>query len=346
MDKIKWVVVLMCSFLCSCSEQKQALSPPSFYYWQLNNTTDLPLAKLTQLQTQHYYIKFMDIDWDATKGLPIPKASLQLSSNLKPLFEKQFSPCFYIQNQVFLNADSATSTDLAQKIAEVLKHKLQQIATTYLLPDVQNKLQEIQIDCDWTAKSKEQYFFFLQELKKQLAPKTISVTLRLYPYKYPNLMGVPPADKAILMCYNMDQIKQFATKNSIYSLDVLKQYVNTTNTYPLPIEVALPIYGWYVWFRNQQYKGILYAPEFEQLKTSAIAHQPNHFLVDQEFASTSRLFRYGDVIRKEFPDAAELIEGAKWLQGKIPHINKFHYFYIDSTNLTNYEKTIHHIQHP
>ena len=62
--------------------------------------------------------------------------------------------------------------------------------------------QEIQIDCDWTKSTKDKYFYLLKKIK-ELSKKEISCTLRLYPYKYPEIMGVPPVDKAMLMCYNL-----------------------------------------------------------------------------------------------------------------------------------------------
>lgn len=341
-----FLLLACCVLLIACGRESKTLQAPSFYYWQLEHTPPLPMAQLEAMDAQHFYIKLMDIEWSIKENLPIPKASLQLTPNLKPLFEKKFTPCFYIQNEVFLNADSATSADFAQKIFDVFTHKINQIVSTYKLDNnaVVTAVQEVQIDCDWTAKSKDQYFYFLSQLKKQLSRTTLSVTLRLYPYKYPQLMGIPPADKAILMCYNMDNIKQFKTNNSIYDIDVLKQYITQPNTYPIAIEAALPIYGWYVWFRNQQYKGILYAPEFKQLTTSAMPNMPHHYLVTQESASTDRLFRYGDVLRLEQPDTTALIEGALWLRKQIPELRNIHYFYIEKDNINYYEKTIQHIQ--
>ncbi|WP_449399704.1 hypothetical protein [Chryseobacterium wanjuense] len=55
---------------------------------------------------------------------------------------------------------------------------------------------EIQIDCDWTAGIRDDYFKFLKELKK-VSGKEITCTLRLHQVKDKNLTGIPPVEKSI-----------------------------------------------------------------------------------------------------------------------------------------------------
>lgn len=114
---------------------------------------------------------------------------------------------------------------------------------------------EIQIDCDWTLKTKVNYFAFLNALKK-ISHKTISCTLRLYPFKYPEIMGTPPVDKATLMCYNLTKPLESENKNSILDNNELRSYLKNTEKYPIHLDIALPLFSM-MYQNGRKYKALL-----------------------------------------------------------------------------------------
>ncbi|MBK7469002.1 MAG: hypothetical protein IPJ43_20660 [Saprospiraceae bacterium] len=64
----------------------------------------------------------------------------------------------------------------------------------------------------------ERKLFLFPTKLKSISDKEISATLRLYPYKYTDNMGVPPVDKVMLMCYNLLNPLENLKQNSILDL--------------------------------------------------------------------------------------------------------------------------------
>ena len=81
----------------------------------------------------------------------------------------------------------------------------------------------------------------LKELKAA-SKKKIEVTIRLHQIKYASKTGVPPADSGMLMYYNMSDFTSIDTKNYILDIDVAKRYHYNFDTYPLALDLALPLY--------------------------------------------------------------------------------------------------------
>ena len=70
--------------------------------------------------------------------------------------------------------------------------------------------------------------------------------------------------------------------------------------YPLPLDVALPTFQWYVWFRNEHYQSIVYLSEPEEFKTNlAQIEQTNKYRVTKDTVVGDNYFRNGDVLRWE-----------------------------------------------
>ncbi len=86
-------------------------------------------------------------------------------------------------------------------------------------------------------------------------PKNIAVsaTLRLHQIKYHQKTGVPPVRKGILMFYNMGSPTRMDVQNSMLDLDIAKQYIGNLESYPLPLDVALPLFSWGVLFHHQHF---------------------------------------------------------------------------------------------
>jgi hypothetical protein len=197
------------------------------------------------------YLKLFEVEFDEQLGaIPISKTNLYLYSDFDSLI---VIPCVYIQNNVFSEIKQSEIEEFADNTVFLMSKKME-VLSSQPVP-----FSEIQIDCDWTPSTKENYFKFLEVLRKKINVK-LSCTLRLYPYKYSDKMGVPPVDRVMLMCYNLISPKNNDAKNSIFDLNEFKKYTDVAVNYPLPIDVALPKYSWNICYENKTFKGVLNGP--------------------------------------------------------------------------------------
>jgi hypothetical protein len=85
-----------------------------------------------------------------------------------------------------------------------------------------------------------------------LPPETrLSATIRLHQYKFPDRTGVPPADRGLLMFYNTGDIHDPDEPNSIFQPAAAEKYLHgAPPRYPLPLDVALPVFSWTLIYRD------------------------------------------------------------------------------------------------
>ncbi|RYZ27399.1 MAG: hypothetical protein EOO10_12815 [Chitinophagaceae bacterium] len=236
--------------LCSCNGREERKLQRSFYYWKtVFRLSPTEQKAVNGLGIQNLYVKFFDVDWNSEKQTTEPVAKI-LFQDAAPS-AVVITPVVFITQEPLQKSDTATLNALARNITNLLSS----IASNNNL----RLSNEIQLDCDWTAKTKDAYFYLLQQVKKQgfFQNKIVSATIRLHQLKFITQNGVPPVDKGLLMCYNMGNLRYPQTKNSILDEDELKKYINTLQNYPLPLDVALPIFDWYILFEGSKYKGLV-----------------------------------------------------------------------------------------
>lgn len=234
--------------LWGCNNNKTVVLP-SFYFWKTNayQLTDAEKTMLDTMQAKKLYIKYFEVENSRLWGnAPIAKSNLEVAK--WDSVTAEIIPVVFVKNEVLLQSAKNTLDSLAENIGALVEKMARRNSG--------KRYQEIQIDCDWTEKSKDNYFYFLQKFKK-VSGKIISVTLRLYPYKYPEKMGVPPADKATLMCYNLVNALQNESKNSILDIEELKLYLNKRRKYPVHLDIALPAYSWMLVYQKNNFKGVI-----------------------------------------------------------------------------------------
>lgn len=316
-------ILLLIVLFSACSKPKER--EIGMYYWKMNTEGEVKETIVSDLDVM--YVKLYDVKWKETGAYP---ASKQLNLiKVDSIFQKPIIPVVYITNEVFLKSDSLDVIRLVQNLQAGLKD-YQSICDPWT---------EIQIDCDWTEGSKTRYFQFLRAFKEAFPKQKISVTLRLYPYKYATKMGIPPVDKAILMAYNVGKIQNSKTRNSILEYAEAKQYL-THNKYPLPLDLALPTFGWYVWFSNGKMKGIVYEEEFKELAQACKEKGNNRFTITEDIETDQRLFYKGDEIRMEFPSEKDIQSTYQKVSELYPSLNRIVFFHYNSANIHRYEKVI------
>lgn len=244
----RWYLIIGIGFsyflFFSCSETTNKNINPAFYHWKTNfQLTDFEKNYLDSLDVQKLYVKFFDVDWDFKKKEAIPKAAINFKTI--PLVE-EIIPTIFITNRTFENIALTEIPTLAKRMEKRIYALAEQI------PDFSVK--EIQLDCDWTMSTKEHFFDLLRQLNLALSEKGVitSATIRLHQIKYFEKTGVPPADKGILMFYNMGDIDNWETQNSILDLEIGQQYFKNFDKYPLQLDVALPLFQWGILFRDKR----------------------------------------------------------------------------------------------
>lgn len=244
----------------------------SYYFWENN-------YNLEQDTNDKLYIKVLDIKY--SNKLEI------IETNFIKSAPKDFIPVVFITNKTLQNLDYKVISD---QIINLVK---------------KFNFNEIQIDCDWSDSTKNNYFLLLKELKNNLN-KNISATIRLHQIKYFNKTGVPPVDYGVLMYYNMSSLGDFNTKNYILDNNEAKKYHYNFENYPLKLKLALPLYSQAVQFRDKKainlfenVEQIDFNEEFEKLDENKYKVLKSHYF-------KGKYIYEGDILRFENVNEKEL----------------------------------------
>jgi hypothetical protein len=326
------VTVWLAILFFSCTQKKEDRKiDRSFYYWKsVFKLTDFEKQQLDLLKVKTVYIKFFDVDWSTANNAPMPVAKLQTKNNS---YNNSFLfvPTIFITNECIRKSDSQQVQKLALDINKLIQDIIQSNGF--------NSIGEIQFDCDWTAATKERYFQFLSVIKKLWANSSIpiSATIRLHQIKFISKTGVPPVDKGLLMCYNMGNLKNPAINNSIIETQELKKYIANLSSYPLPLDVGLPLFDWKVLFRNNIYTGLIENLPDTVLNNSFALKKDNRIEIQKDTLLAGYDLKKSDMIRNEQSEFLEILAAAKELNKQLkntqPRIVLYH---LDSVILRKY----------
>ncbi len=287
--------------LFGCGESSTRVER-GFYYWksEAKSLDSLEGAYLKELDVDRLYIKFFDVVPDDRIGnRPVAKTSLRIKGKEGPFQGMgpdelpEIVPTVFIRNEVLKGIAPAEVDSLASNIVHLCEKYYGERFPAY----DGRSLEELQIDCDWTPSTRKAYFRFLKAIKKR-RELTVSVTLRLYPFKYPDKMGVPPADRASLMCYNLYHPLKYPDKNSIQDPEELERYLKGAGNYPLPLDVVLPVFSRVHWYQNKRSVGTLdLAPEAIEPFTKEL--EPLWHEVKKDTVIQDHYLRQGDRLKVE-----------------------------------------------
>lgn len=235
----------------------------SFYSWE-NSFEE-------QNINEKLYIKVLDVNFSTKLEL--------LKTNIKET-PKNFIPVIYITNETMKNVDYSL---VSKAILETLKNY---------------KFDEIQIDCDWSLSTRSNYFNLLEDLKEKLNKK-ISATIRLHQIKYYAKTGIPPVDYGVLMYYNMSNIGDFNTKNSILDNEIAKKYHYNFDVYPLKLKLALPLYSQAIQFREEKAISLFEGVEEKDFNNDFEKLENNRYKVLNSHYFKGRYIYKDDIFRLE-----------------------------------------------
>lgn len=278
-----------------------------FYHWKgAYAPSAASLRTADSLQTQWLYVRVLDIDWDGRQ--PMARAPLVMRDSFPKHW--QIVPTIFITNQTMRQLSAAGADSLAKHISLFLRERHFQPARHAL-----------QIDCDWTAQSRERFFFFLEKLKGYFPTKELSATIRLHQVKYFGQTGVPPVARGMLMCYNMGEVGDSATENSILDVPLTQRYVRTLYRYPMPLDVALPIFSWAVQLRYGKPIGLIDGVSQADIAAESTAFEKlsaNRYRVLRSLYLRGQYIYAGDELRIESPAAADLQAVSDLLARQLP----------------------------
>lgn len=267
---LKWSLSLLALTLLwgVISFQSTSISH-DFYHWKQSYSLSPTIS------TPPTYIKVLDISHHKKLAIRVTQFKTKPS--------KPITPVIYIDNPVFLHEDG---TSLADKIFTLLQKMAQQNFT----------YSHVQFDCDWSPKTRANYFNFLKTFK-QRSQKKLSSTIRLHQVKYHTQTGVPPVDHGLLMYYNMSDFKEIKSRNYILDLEVAKAYHYNFDTYPLRLNLALPLYAQATIQRFEEVVGAMEGIRKEDLSEHFKAISPNHYQVTKTHYFNQRLLYKDDILR-------------------------------------------------
>jgi hypothetical protein len=307
----------------------------AFYYWKsIYHNNALEQATLQKLRTEKIYIKYFDVDWnyDDNRSPEHSGPLAQIQFQDKPRSSIEIIPCVFITNRCMNKTDSAEIPGLAANIA----HLISGINTQNNIDSVK----ELQIDCDWTENTSDKYFYLLKELKKQpyFQNRILSVTIRFFQVKFKKRTGVPPADKGLLMVYNMGNLKDPGAENSVLDNKLLEEYAEYLTDYPLKLDIALPLFGWYVWFQQgNRYKGLIHDYALQDIEHMPADKNGNRYIFKSDYDIAGFSFRAGDMLRKEESTTDDIIRAgeiiSRYLKKDSTTLSCFH---LDSVTLSKY----------
>lgn len=220
-----YIGLLLLLMVTSCQQRERLAEGNAVYYWRTDFRLDsTERAFLSLYNINKVYCRYFDVVMNEEQG-PIPNATITFSDSLPT--EVEIIPTIYITEDCMHQEPKG--------LAEKLVKRIQQMNETNDIKGVQ----EIQIDCDYTSKSRKIYYQFLKEVKAAWKQR-LSTTIRLHQLS----MEEPPVDYGALMLYNTGDPRKWTERNPILDARDVYPYVKRLNDYPLPLAAAYPVFSW------------------------------------------------------------------------------------------------------
>lgn len=335
----KIAVATFCIFILfsfqSC--KKNEAKSVSFYHWKTKYSIgESEQGLLKKANSEKLYLRFFDLVYSQEENRVLPTATIQIAET-DSVHSLQIIPVIYITNEVFQkDKDSAQIKFIAnQTLKKILRLKEKHFKENVEFP-------EIQIDCDWTVSTKEAYFSFLEALQKSeelihfaVNPMRFSATIRLHQVKFPEKTGIPPVDEGTIMFYNVGDLGSMDETNSILNIEKTASYLSRLQEYPLQYNVALPLFGWGVLYRDKKLVGILSDINEEQLQQNFTRTEDNWLVATEDTYINGNFIYKGDKLRTEDVSLSDFKNLQKLISKAAGREYSVILYHINSTTLKN-----------
>ena len=265
MNKATIITIVVSMLLCSCGGVDKPQTPSAHrgvYHWKTTyNPTDWEKKWMKDHKVDKLYVKLFDVEPGSKNGHAdysmVPVATTRFVQDLPDSME--VVPVVYITVDAIREMDAKNQwCNPYNYYADMLVERINKMMQQNGKP----QFREVQLDCDWTAQTKETYFRLCIDVRRILHSqgKILSGTLRLHQLReveQPDEVryggeDTIPFDRSLLMCYNTGRLQDPDTKNSILDFDDVKPYLKQYHSDNLPrTDVAYPVYTWGVDFDDE-----------------------------------------------------------------------------------------------
>ena len=304
---MKKYLYLLLVLLGACSYED---TPPeqALYCWKTQvqfSAEEADFVKNNRIE--RLYIRYCDVGLRDNAPVPIAPVDIDTLS----LQGKTVIPVVYLKNEIFNPELTEGNSTYISTLAHKLGDYIEQINRYYRL-----RVSEVQFDCDWSLSTKQAYFSMLEAFKKEY-PYQLSATIRLHQVKYREETGVPPVDYGVLMYYNMGRITATGA-NSIYDRSTALRYLVKLREYPLPLDIALPMFAWGVYSADGQVLNLvggLTHAEAQAISSLVRIDASDIYKVAEQTYYKGRVWQAGDLIKIEEVSDAQRKEMLADLRG-------------------------------
>ncbi len=221
------LVVLLPVVMGGCRQRESLADENAVYYWRTEWRLDSTEQAFLQRHDIHrVYCRYFDVVM--RDGEPMPNATIA--------FRQTPPEGLNIVPTIFITEDCMHETH--EGLAQKLVRRVLQMNETHDIKGVE----EIQIDCDYTDRSRHFFYEFLQEVRSLTEHEglRLSATIRLHQLA----MAPPPVDYGVLMVYNTGDPRKFEQRNPVLDRRDVQPYVRYLDRYDLPLAAAYPVYCW------------------------------------------------------------------------------------------------------
>ena len=179
-------ILSMALLLVSCRKDEAKTSMRSVYYWSTTlNMDSTKTAFIKKYSISRVYLRYFDVVNDEA-GRAVPNATLVFASKVPQGVD--IVPTVFVMPECLRHEPHT--------LARLIVRRVVQMSSTN---DVHN-VREIQIDCDWTQSTRQQYDDFMHAMLDECHNRKLllSSTIRLHQLA----QSPPPADRGVLMMYN------------------------------------------------------------------------------------------------------------------------------------------------
>ena len=314
-----------------CKPERKAIDnpKPAVYYWRTSfSLDDVERQFLRDNKVGKMYVRYFDVVVDSKTQQLRPNATIQFKDPMPDGIE--VIPTIFIVNECVNHG--------IDTIATLLVDRVLQMCETHDIKGVK----ELQIDCDWTAKTQDAYFKFLEQVRQLLADKgmKLSATIRLHQLA----MTPPPVDYGVLMMYNTGDLKNSKQRNPILDKRDVEPYLKHLADYSLPLCAAYPNFGWQLLFTGDKFRDILYSEDLSDTTLYQPAGDGKYVVISSidlpNYLSSNSTYTYlnaGDTVMVVKPDAQTLVQVHDALSHERPGINdQVIIYHLNNRSINNY----------
>jgi hypothetical protein len=306
--------------------------PPrrAFHHWRTTlHLSPVERRALADLGVERLYLRLFDVDWGASGPTllgPLTGTAATLPATI------ELVPVVFVRAQVLRHLAGTAAATLAGQLWAAVQAQMARLG---------RRAGELQIDCDWAAPDQEPFFALLRALAAR-SGVPLSATIRLHQVKYRERTGVPPVARGLLMFYNMGAVDADPAAHAIFDPARAAAYLGRIADYPLPLDVALPIWSWVVHVRGTQVAGLLQDTDPAELPGQPWlrARGGGRFEVTASSFLHGVLLRQGDYLDVEETTPADLQQAAALVA---PHLaarrdrRTVSLFHLSERNLARHE---------